>query len=109
MGIYYVHIRKWLSVIPKEQFLFVLVEEFSKHHEEVAQNILDFLHLRPIPLLPSAIRDSMDSCTRNSQDSVNYKANPDLHMRTDTRQMLELFYQPFNLLLAELINKKVWR
>ena len=42
---------------------------------------------------------------------VDYKHDPRLQMREDTRQILEEFFQPYNQMLAELLgdDKFLWK
>ena len=110
MGIYFAHIRKWLSVVPREKFLFLTLEELIEDPFEAARTISRFLGYK------QSVKDIQNSvhfaslCNENSQNSINYKTNPKLHMRTDTRNMLETFYRPFNEHLANLLqnSKFLW-
>ena len=49
--------------------------------------------------------DKIDTCGTNPQTSVDYKHDSRLRMRKDTKRLLEIFYRPFNALLAQLANK----
>lgn len=104
MGMYYVHISKWLSIVPKERFLFLTLEELVRNPGQVAHNIMDFLDLESNVAVASLTR-IINSCVENTQSAVDYKHNSLLQMRNDTRLMLEHFYHPFNSLLASLIGK----
>ena len=111
MGLYYFHTRKWLSVIPRSRIHFFTLEEVASQDPTVtADVIIDFLEL-PRPS-GRAVLDKDDlQCNENSQSKVDYKHDPRLQMRPDTRQILEEFFQPYNQMLAELLgdDKFLWR
>ena len=111
MGLYYFHTRKWLSVIPRSRIHFFTLEEVASQDPTVtADVIIDFLEL-PRPS-GRAVLDKDDlRCNENSQSKVDYKHDPRLQMRPDTRQILEDFFQPYNQMLAELLgdDKFLWR
>ena len=44
-GVYFVHVQKWLSVVSKEKFLFLTLEELSSQTEKVAKQIWRFLNV----------------------------------------------------------------
>ena len=103
MGLFYTHVRKWLSVVPKEKMLFLTLEEIVKSPVRVASRLLTFLDLKDVN-----VEEHMDritwSCLENSQDTINYKHDPKLRMRNDTEMLLYKFFQPFNSILAELLD-----
>ncbi len=41
-GIYVVHVREWLSVFPREQFLFLETEEARHRPDNVLQQLMFF-------------------------------------------------------------------
>ena len=45
VAIYYVNVRKWLKLVPRERLLFLTLEELKLHPSEVAGDILQFLDL----------------------------------------------------------------
>lgn len=104
MGLYYTHIHKWLTVIPRENMLFLTLEKLTAQPRDVAKKILDFLQLPEREAIFKKVAQISLSCSKNSQDSINYKHNPKLKMREDTRSMLIKFFQPFNRLLSELLQ-----
>ena len=104
MGMYFVHIRKWLSVVAKDRFIFLTLEDLAENATQVMSNILNKLELR---ITSEYMRYSVmakQSCSTNSQSSVNYKRDHRLQMRADTRTMLDIFYHPFNQQLGDLLN-----
>ena len=105
-GLYYIHVRKWLSLVKRENLFFLTMEELTKSPNTVATDILQFLDLKMLSSdeIQNFSEEIMKTGNKKSQTSVQYKSNPQLHMRADTRQALETFYRPFNLLLAELLG-----
>ena len=103
MALYYVHVRKWLSIVPRDKFLFLTLEEISTDSHKVAKKIIQFLEL-PVP----HVTDYETSCfhSLNTQESIDYHNDPRLQMRADTRDYLKRFFRPFNQKLAELISDK---
>lgn len=111
MGLYFVHIRKWLSVVQRDRFLFLTLEEVMQDPSEVAHDMLKFLGLKTdVAADLNAVNRIVNSCHENTQTTVNYKHDPRLLMRNDTELMLKRFFYPFNSLLAGLLNadKFLW-
>ncbi len=106
MGIYFTHIRKWLSVVPKERFLFLTLEELIADPVQTATSISRFLGVEQSATDIQKGAELARLCNENSQDAINYKTSPNLQMRNDTKHMLETFYRPFNALLADLLQDK---
>lgn len=90
---YHFHIRKWLSVVPREQFLFVSNEEMVDNVVAVANKIARFMGYHTHFTHASELKISK-SC-RNSQESIDYHNDPHLWMREDTRKLLDDFFQSF--------------
>ena len=110
MGLYFTHIRKWLSVVPRDRFLFLTLEELVGDPVKAATGISRFLgRAQSAEDIRRGARHA-SLCNENGQNSVDYKTNSDLHMRNDTKNMLERFYRPFNALLAGLLqdSKFLW-
>ena len=110
MGLYYFHTRKWLSVVPRERIHFFTMEELATQDiTHTAKVILDHLELN------STKREMNDFqkiiCAENAQHSIDYKHDPRLKMREDTKQILEEFFQPYNKMLADLLgdDKFLWQ
>ena len=107
MGIYYAHIHKWLSIVPKHRFLFLTLEELTSNFDHTVGNILEFLNLkRGTAPKYNVLKQVLNSCGKNSQSSVDYKNDHRLQMRSDTKVMLQEFYHPFNSLLAHMLGSE---
>lgn len=106
MGLYYVHIKKWLSVISKDRFHFIVLEDLIKNPIRNVHRLLEFLDLSAEAVTSNAslVDTVASSCNTNAQAAVDYKHDQRLQMRDDTRSLLEMFYTPFNLLLGQLVD-----
>ena len=108
-GLYYVHIKRWLSVVPRENFYFVKMEEMSRDTGKVAKELWDFLE---VPGDLKLYHVNKCQSLQHEQKAVNYHHDPHLEMRRDTKELLEEFYRPFNQRLADLIadgnSKFLW-
>ena len=105
MGVFFVHVRKWLSVVAKDRFFFLTLEDIAKNTTQGMLDVLKYLGLKTTNNYKISAELAKDSCGTNSQVRVNYKRDHRLQMRADTRALLEIFYHPFNLLLSELLNR----
>ena len=102
IGFYYVHINKWLSVTPRENFMFLTLEELYTGQDAVAKRFGDFLGID--------ISQRNSTCDKNEQHLIDYHHDNHLQMRRDTKELLRSFYRPFNQRLARLIgdSKFLW-
>lgn len=46
VGLYYLYLKDWFAVYPREQFYITRVEDFANQKAKVASEIFDFLELR---------------------------------------------------------------
>ena len=95
IGLYYIHIRKWLQFFPREQFLFLRMEDMVADFTEAMDEIVDFLGLKQVA------RGEMEKwlTKANARSGVSQAA-----MRNDTKNLLDEVYRPYNKLLAELLD-----
>ena len=102
IGLYYVHLQKWLQFYPRENFLFLRTEDMSQQPLRMMNRITDFLEIDPV---------SKDQ----AQEWLHHQANAQtvystdrekFTMKPETKQLLEEFYSPFNAKLAELTGSK---
>ena len=110
MSLYYFHTRKWLSVVPRERIHFFTMEELATQDiTHTAKVILDHLELNSTKREMNAFQKI--NCNKNTQHSIDYKHDPRLKMREDTKQILEEFFQPYNKMLADLLgdDKFLWK
>ena len=104
VGIYFVHVQQWLRMLPRDQFLFLTLEDTLQNTTSSVHRILQFLNLRTdIDADESLIR----SCSRKKYERPHTRNDPTYKMRKDTKALLEIFFQPFNKLLFALLGKKL--
>ena len=108
IGFYFLHIRKWLAVVPREQFLFLRTEDFDVGTTNITKRISNFLGLSvetPGTKKYDFQRRNLegDFCS-NVQTRYDYHRDPRLKMRSDTRKILSDLYRPYNRALATLLN-----
>ena len=105
MGLYYVHVHKWLSVVPRERFMFLTLEETSQNKEAIGRSLWEFIGI------PGEYKGVQPfEADKNEQDTIDYRNDPRLQMRKDTEQILNDFFQPYNQKLADLLGdpKFLW-
>ena len=88
VSIYYIHILKWLQFFPKDQFLFLRLEDLSSNPQAFMDKITDFLNI--------------DHWTPSEPSLVENKGKIRLQMLPETRELLSDFYRPFNQQLVNL-------
>ena len=103
-AVYYVHLVKWLSVFPRENFFFIHGEDFFKNPAQILKDIWRYLGLTEPGL--SIYTLFQPSPNKNSQQRYNYHTDTNLQMLPETRVLLEEFFEPFNKILAELLNDR---
>ena len=99
VSLYYFHIIKWLSVFPKEQFLFLRMEDLAEDSYSVASSAWEFMGLDPLPR--SKYRPIVSN-TNNWITSSTYKDS--FKMWPETKELLDTFFRPYNERLAKLMN-----
>ena len=98
IAIYYVHIQKWLSVVPRKRWLFVTTEELSANKSQTLNRVWDFLNIPPMK------EEAQER--KGSQIYVEYHNKKSLFMRNDTREILKDFFRPYNQMLADLLGDR---
>ena len=111
ISLYYLHIAKWLSVFPREQFYFLRIEDMKRELYSEMKGIWTFLNTNVL-----SEEDFMSALEHNKLDqnanmwikSEQYKDS--FQMWPETKQLLRSFFQPYNERLARLLddNKYLW-
>ena len=102
IGLYYIHIHKWLQFYPKENFLFLRTEDMCSEPLQMMTKITNFLGVEAV----SKEQASKLLCHKANAQSV-YATDPEnFKMRPETKKLLEDFYKPFNFKLAELTGSR---
>ena len=89
-GLYSVYLKKWLKLFPRENFLFIFTESFSKDENKVFKQIFNFLGLKNFEI---------QKLQRMSKGNYE-KLNPKIQNKLDS------FFEPYNDSLFKLINQK---
>ena len=97
VSIYYIHIVKFLQFFPREQFLFLKMEDMSREPIMFMKRVTTFLDIESYP--PSKTRDLLER--KHNKQKANIEP-----MHEDTRRLLHTFYGPFNRQLADLLKDK---
>lgn len=103
-GMYAPQLARWLRYFPLGESLLVLTfEELQAYPDRTYKQILDFLGAPRYDLHP----DDFDKAYRTRG---KYRRKGMIHppIRNETRQYLELFFQPYNAQLETLLNKQYY-
>ena len=99
IGLYAVHIKKWLQFFPQENFLFLKMEDLTKDAHETTSRITNFLDLSPLSEEDVGVNDVF-----GRENTLNDKSHDFQQMEQRTKSLLDDFYRPFNEALAALLN-----
>ncbi len=102
--LYFSHVRKWLSIVPRSSMFFLSLEKLIAEPKTVTAELLKFLGYLPRDILNQLEVDSLCLSSENAQKLIDYKRDPKLAMKEDTRHMLQTFFKPFNSLLSDLLH-----
>lgn len=102
IGIYYIHLLKWLQFYPKESFLLLRTEDMMKDCEELLTKITNFLGVSVV---------TKDEAKRWFSVKYNVQKNvptnsPQFKMLQETEKLLFDFYAPYNRKLVNLASDK---
>ena len=100
ISIYFVHLVKWLQFYPKEQFLFLRMEDIDNNTDRFLFTITNFLGLDPV----SAELAEQWLGRRENVQAIAAADHGRIQMWNRTSTLLENFFRPFNVMLAELIG-----
>ena len=89
-GIYAIYLKNWLKLFPRENFLFIFTESFSKDENLVFKQIFDFLGLSNFEI------QKLQRMSKGNYEKLNPKI----------RNKLDSFFAPYNDELFKLINQK---
>jgi N-acetylgalactosamine 4-sulfate 6-O-sulfotransferase len=91
---YFIHIQRWLKIFPREQFLFLTLEEIIKDLYGVMKQIWEFID---VPVLSQEKFQLMSA-------KIQHQSSLYLPMHYETRKMLHTFFHPYNKQLAQLLQ-----
>ena len=99
VSLYYIHIKKWLSIFPREQLLFLTMEDLADDSYTIVSEAWKFLGLEPIS------RSSTPPILSNTNKwIISNKYKDKIKMWPETKELLDAFFRPFNQRLASLLN-----
>ena len=103
-SLYFVHVGKWLRVLPKDRFLFMTLEDLAAQNvSQSSRKILSFLDLlTDVTSDEQRLQELTKSC--HGREAL-YKRDPRYHMGEDTKALLKTFFRPFNSLLSDLLGE----
>ena len=95
VGLYSLHIEHWLKAFPKDQLLFIRLEDWSRNRTRILNERV--FPLLGLPSVPSE-RIATDSVKNQNTHGSNVK------MHDSTKQLLLEFYRTFNEDLADMLG-----
>ena len=98
-GMYAMFLKDWLDVFPRQHFLFIRTEDYGAAKLETLNN-----HVYPFLGIPPA---SGQDLVRIEKMKAVFKQKYE-PMLNETRDLLQEFYQPYNRMLAELLQDDKW-
>ncbi|KAK3583200.1 hypothetical protein CHS0354_025717 [Potamilus streckersoni] len=101
IGLYAIYLRDWFKVIPTKNILVLRLEDHEKQPQKTMKAIFAFLGLKTDKKLISRISKQMKANGKEEMRSYRSTLGP---MLPKTRQILDTFYKPFNIDLAQLLN-----
>lgn len=108
LALYFVHLKKWLSVVPREKFLFLRLEDLSRNTTTTMRQVWNFMGVPPSENYAKVL--SKGRTLMHDQRTVDYKHDPRMAMWNSTRELLVKFFHPYNQKLAQLARdtKFLW-
>ncbi|XP_016329266.1 carbohydrate sulfotransferase 15-like [Sinocyclocheilus anshuiensis] len=99
VGLYVVYLLDWMSVFSRDQLLVLRLEDHASNPELSMSRIFRFLRL-------GALSDQRQrQISKRPASNTRHPSDRDLGpMRPITRELLTLFYAPFNQRLAEVLQ-----
>ena len=105
VGLYALYIEKWLTLFPKEDFLFLRLEDYG-------HNQIDVLNTKVFPFLGLEVNNNITQQLKNTLHLTRNKSKKKVNsMLAKTRELLTSFYRPYNKRLAMLLKDDdfLWR
>ena len=108
IGLYYFHLQEWMTFYPKESFLFLRTEDIFEEPHRIMTRMTDFLDVDPVSEDEAKQWLSRVSNVHHERPAIE----PDkLVMMTESKELLEDFFAPYNTMLAELTGDRrfLWK
>ena len=103
IGVYFIHLKEWYRVFPKDQIFIMRLEDYSQHRIHAVLQLYGFLGLRNLTQgeTDNFVKVSNSSNASNNNKFPNYQNSV---IFEETRRLLYTFYKPFNQALAKLME-----
>ena len=99
IGMYYVHLRKWMQFYPQENFLFLETEDMRRYPGQMMAQITEFLGVE-------RISDHHAKQWLSIEANVQGNYRKWFKMKPETEKLLNDFYKPYNVLLANMTGSE---
>ena len=108
-GFYYIHLQKWMQFYPRENFLFLRTEDIYQESHRMMTQITEFLGVDPVS--EDQAKDWLSQVQNVRPQFQTLSDSAKLDMRPETKELLEDFFEPHNIMLAELTGDKrfLWK
>ena len=105
-SLYYVYVRDWLDVFPRDQVHFVHAESYYDDRAKSTNKMFRFLELDSHKITKKRWDSMNDRPINNNGTKRGRMAKPILNK---TRMLLTAFFRPYNILLADIVNDDRFR
>lgn len=108
IGLYYIHLHKWMQFYPRENFLFLRTEDIKREPHRMITQITEFLEVDTVSEVQAKTWFSSVLHARKEYTEID----PDkLVMRPESKTLLEDFFKPYNAILADFIGDQrfLWK
>ena len=104
VSMYYLHLVKWFNVFPQEQLHVIRLEDLAADPDSTMQSVWEFLDLPPQKDFRTIDHKVKANKWSSRSEGHSFKMLP------KTRRLLEEFYHPYNIKLAQLLNDErfIW-
>lgn len=99
IGMYYVHLHKWMQFYPWESFLFLKTEDMRKEPTRMMAQITEFLGL-------DRVSDQHAQQWLSVEANVQEDYRKRFKMKPETEKLLNDFYKPYNRLLVNMTGSR---
>ena len=104
MYLYFIHVRRWLSITSREKFLFLTLND-TNDPVTVATSVFRLMDIPVPPDIDQVASQVHAECQRRKNPhKVNYSESSSSQMWNETRSLLKEFFAPFNKMLSDLLD-----
>lgn len=99
-GLYYIFLKDWLEVFPREQIHIIRTDDFAADTAGVLEGVADFIGLK--------LKKGSFQKLQNMRPHKTKTASATKQNASETSSILREFYAPWNQKLADLLGDKKW-